>query len=82
MTLYIKQSGKNIVKVPEDVLDTMINLVRDLRYSDKLEKVPSVRASIGLFERAQGAAFAKGNDKVSLQDIKDRPSNKACFPPP
>lgn len=66
----IKAKGDNIVKVPEMVLDALVGFVRNLRESDKLEKVPSVRASLGLYERAQSNAFVRGANEASFDDVK------------
>jgi len=68
----VKQKGKKMdVFFPNDVLETAIEFVRTLRENKKLEKVPSVRASIGLYERAQANAFLKSKDKVSFEDVEE-----------
>ena len=45
--------------------------IRLLREDDKLEKKPSVRASIGLYERSQSNALLKGRKNVQFEDIKE-----------
>ena len=62
--------GKKIIEFPEKLLDLSITFIRELRESKDLEKVPSVRASLGLYERAQANAILKGRKKVNVQDIK------------
>ena len=63
--------GQNIAKVPADMLQLIVQYVRVLRDSDKLEKKPSVRASIGLYERSQTNALLNNRKTVTYQDIKD-----------
>ncbi len=48
-----------------------IRFVRSLRLDKNLERVPSVRASIGLVERASANARIAGRDAVRLSDIHD-----------
>ena len=68
----VREKGKKMdVLFPKDVLETAIDFVRVLRENKKLEKVPSVRASIGLYERAQANAFLKEKDAVSFEDVED-----------
>ncbi|MFW6046406.1 MAG: AAA family ATPase [Candidatus Woesearchaeota archaeon] len=59
------------VKFSEDILDLLIHFIRDLRNDVNLEKKPSVRASIGMYERMTSTAFISGRDKVNLNDMKD-----------
>ncbi|MGM5482857.1 MAG: AAA family ATPase [Nanobdellota archaeon] len=65
-----KQKGKELVKVPEKVLDGLVGFIRNLRESDKLEKVPSVRATLGLYERSQSNAFVRNAEVTSFDDVK------------
>ncbi len=57
------------VEFPENILGTTLSFVRDLRQNENLERVPSVRASIGLYERAQSNAFLSGRKKVIIEDV-------------
>lgn len=63
--------GKKLANVSDDLLTLIVYFVRLLRESEKLEKKPSVRASIGLYERSQSNALLKGRKNVEFQDIKD-----------
>lgn len=64
--------GKKIdVEFDSRLMDIMILFVRLLRESKDLEKKPSVRASLGLYERAQSNAALKGRRKVDFADIKE-----------
>ncbi len=56
---------------PEGLLAFAIGFVRRLRESKKLEKFPSVRASLGLYERAQSNALARGHRQVQEDDLRD-----------
>lgn len=66
----VKTSGKKITDYSEELLYNTIQFVRSLRESEKLAKHPSVRASIGLYERAQSNAFLQGRKTVSSLDIQ------------
>lgn len=68
----VKQKGKELgIPFPEDLLNLTILFVRLLRESKRLEKVPSVRASIGLYERAQSNALLKSRKLVDFNDVND-----------
>jgi magnesium chelatase subunit I len=58
------------VQVPNQILDTLIEIVRNTREHKDLIQGGSVRASIGLYEKAQASALLKGRKVVSLEDIK------------
>ncbi|MBN2457950.1 AAA family ATPase [Candidatus Woesearchaeota archaeon] len=63
--------GCNMVETPELIKEIIVGFIRELREEESLEKVPSVRATIGLYERAQANAYLNGNDVVSYPDLKD-----------
>jgi magnesium chelatase subunit I len=63
--------GESITKVTDEMLSLMVHFVRILRSDGKLEKKPSVRASLGLYERSQSNALLNGRKEVQFQDIKD-----------
>jgi len=65
------EKGKRLVKFSENLLQFAIYFVRLLREDENLDKKPSVRASLGLYERAQSNAYLKGNKEVSFEDIKE-----------
>ena len=67
----VKEKGKDLgAEFPDDLLTYCVSFVRELRENDKLEKVPSVRASLGLYERGQSIALLNGKEKVNLEDVK------------
>ncbi|MBI2124509.1 ATP-binding protein [Candidatus Woesearchaeota archaeon] len=66
----VLMKGRKLADVSEDMLALMTYFVRLLRQDEKLEKKPSVRASIGLYERAQSNALLEGRKSVEFNDIK------------
>ena len=67
----VSAKGKKITNVSDELLNLMIYFIRLLRSDEKLEKKPSVRASIGLYERTQSNAFLNGRKNVEFEDVKD-----------
>jgi len=68
----VKTKGKTLdVKFHENTLDLTLNFVRQLRENKNLERVPSVRASLGLYERAQSNAILRKGKNVTIEDVKD-----------
>ena len=60
--------GSNI-DFPDDILEKTLKFVRALRTNKDLEKVPSVRASIGLYERSIANAILRNAKKVEMRDV-------------
>ncbi|MBW3011673.1 hypothetical protein KY311_00665, partial [Candidatus Woesearchaeota archaeon] len=58
------------VQFPKDLLELMLDFVRTLRLSKDLERKPSVRASLGLYERAQSIAYLMKRKQVTFKDIE------------
>ncbi len=67
----VTSKGKRRVEFPEGLLTGCINFVRMLREDKDLEKVPSVRASLSLYEVAQSYAQLNNRNKVSLRDVQE-----------
>ena len=67
----VLMKGRKLANVNDELLHLMVYFVRLLREDEKLEKKPSVRASIGLYERAQSTALLKGRKNVQFGDVKD-----------
>ena len=59
------------VNFPRELLNTVIEFIHDLRKSKDLEKFPSVRASMGLYERAQANAFLNHRKDVIMDDVME-----------
>ncbi|MBI4453978.1 ATP-binding protein [Candidatus Woesearchaeota archaeon] len=70
--MIVKCKGVDLgVNFPENLLHYSVAFVHELRNNDNLEQKPSVRATLGLYERAQANAKIKGNKIVSFEDIKE-----------
>lgn len=67
----VLSKGKKMCDFPEDLLKRTIEYIRDLRHSKDLEKHPSVRATIGIYERSQSNAIVAGRTKVTGDDVED-----------
>ena len=67
----VVMKGKKIANVSDGMIDLMVFFIRLFRQDEKLEKKPSVRASIGLYERAQSNALLNNRKNVQFNDIKD-----------
>jgi len=66
----ILQKGIKLADVGDNMLGIIAFFVRLLREDSNLEKKPSVRASIGLYERAQSNALLNKRNYVVFDDIK------------
>ncbi len=65
-------NGKNLdVEFPDNLLNFCVDFVRNIRDNKNLEKTPSVRATLGLYERSQSIALLKNKDKVGYKDIEE-----------
>jgi len=65
------KSRKIDVKFSDNILAQLTTFVRLIRESEKLEKLPSVRAAIGLYERAQSNAMIAGRNNVEFSDVEE-----------
>ncbi|MEK6874401.1 MAG: ATP-binding protein [Nanoarchaeota archaeon] len=71
-TKIVLTKGKLLdIEFPVSLLAWAIMFVRELRESKDVEKKPSVRASIGLYERGQAHALLCGKKRVEHEDIQD-----------
>ena len=69
--IVIAKGEKLDVSFPDKLLTLTINFVRELREHKDILKKPSVRASLGIYERAQANAFLAKRKTVSAQDVAD-----------
>jgi MoxR-like ATPase len=67
--IVLAAGNKLEVDFPKKLLDLAVNFVRLLREHKDLLKKPSVRASLGLYERAQANAFLAKRKTVNADDI-------------
>ncbi len=63
--------GRKLTGFPEDLLAKTIAFIRNLRSSKDLEKHPSVRASLGIYERAQSNAYLDKRKEVNVNDVQE-----------
>lgn len=68
--VILDKHAKKLIEFPELLLTLIISYIRNLRADPNVEKKPSVRASIGIYERAQAYALVQGRTKVNIDDIK------------
>jgi len=66
----VTTKGTKLAEFPDTLLDFTINFVRTIRADENVEKKPSVRASLSLYERAQANALIRKANTVNFQDIK------------
>ena len=66
----VRAKGKNAIEFPADMFSLSIGFVRHIRENKQVEMAPSVRASIGLYERAQANALLASRKSVTLEDVK------------
>ncbi|HLG24740.1 MAG TPA: ATP-binding protein [Candidatus Nanoarchaeia archaeon] len=67
----VQSKGKTVIKMDDEILTLIVHFIRLLRNDEKIEKKPSVRATIGLYERAQSNALIKGKKSADFDDVKD-----------
>lgn len=61
--------GKSFVEFPEELIDLFLSFIHDLRRDEKLDRKPSVRASLGIYEKSQTLAIIDGKEKVELKHV-------------
>lgn len=63
--------GKNYgIKVSEGILDLIVEIVRSTREDERIERPAGVRATIGIYERAQTTALLAGRKEVEREDVE------------
>lgn len=71
-TRIVKDKSEKVpVEFPEELVSHVVAFVRTLRDKTKLSKMPSVRATMGIYERASAMAFVRKKATVDIQDIGD-----------
>ncbi|HLD43626.1 MAG TPA: AAA family ATPase [Candidatus Nanoarchaeia archaeon] len=74
----ILAKGKKLAEVSDKLLTLIAAFIHDLRDDANLQKKPSVRASLGLYERSQSNALLSGRKKVNLEDIEEAVISVLC----
>lgn len=67
----VLKSGKQMLTFPDNLLEACLKFIRNLRIDENIEKKPSVRASLGLYERAQTNAILSNRKSVTMKDIQE-----------
>jgi Mg-chelatase subunit ChlI len=68
----VRLKGKDLqVQFPDPLLHYCVSFVHELRQNENLEQKPSVRATLGLYERAQANAKLNKRTSVTFDDIKE-----------
>ncbi|MEM4260191.1 MAG: ATP-binding protein [Candidatus Woesearchaeota archaeon] len=67
----VEMKSKQIVNCPLELRNLIVKIVRNLRNDERLEKKPSVRATIGIYERSQSNALVNKRKTVTIDDIKE-----------
>jgi MoxR-like ATPase len=67
----VRKHGEKLCKVSDELLNLMVYFVRLLREDEKIEKKPSVRATLGLYERSQANAVLNNRKEANFGDLKD-----------
>ncbi|MEK6968532.1 MAG: ATP-binding protein [Nanoarchaeota archaeon] len=65
------EKGKKTTQFPDNLFEKTLIFIRGLRGHSQLEKYPSVRASLGVYERAQSLSQIRNHKTVELSDVKD-----------
>ncbi len=67
--------GKRLIDMKKKknvkIFNIIVSYTRSLRNSQKLERFPSVRATIGVYERAQANALIDGRTTMNIKDFKE-----------
>ncbi|VVB80802.1 Archaeal Lon protease [uncultured archaeon] len=67
----VLEKGQKLLAFDDDLLSLAILFVRTIREHKNILKKPSVRASIGIYERAQANAFLAKRKTVTIEDITE-----------
>lgn len=67
----VLERGENIVEMPNEPLEFLVNLVRKTRNDERIARPAGVRATLGLYERAQTTALLRNRKKVEMKDVLD-----------
>lgn len=68
--LIVKKHGKMLLPFPEKLLHFIISFIHSLRHDPGIEKKPSVRSTLGIYERAQSIAMIRKKKEVGIEDVK------------
>lgn len=66
----LEMQGQQLLPVPDGIKTMIVRFIHRLRRDERLEKKPSVRATLGLHDRAQTHAFLQGKKQVAFADVQ------------
>ncbi len=66
----VQESGISIAEFPKPLLHSVVEFVRSFREHEDILRKPSVRASIGIYERAQANSVLDNRKKVIQEDVE------------
>ena len=66
----IKSHGQKIIEVPSFIVETIVGFIHRLRNDENLQRKPSVRATLGLYDRAQTHALVDNKQRVGIEDLQ------------
>jgi magnesium chelatase subunit I len=69
--IMVDRGNKFDVAVDEKIVHFIAHFIQRVRGNDKVQRAPSVRATLGLYERAQANAMIQGKQKVSYKHVFD-----------
>jgi len=67
----VEKYGENLCKVKKELSHLMTYFVRLIREDDNVEKKPSVRATLNLYDRTQANALLAGRKEANFEDLKE-----------
>jgi Mg-chelatase subunit ChlI len=68
--ILLLKAKKFDVEFPDSLVHMIVMFIRNLRENDLIQRKPSVRATIGLYERSQANAIIAKRNKVIFDDVK------------
>ncbi len=69
--IVLGETEPSSAEFPTELFKGSVKFVRSLREDENLEKKPSVRGSIGIYERACATAELKEKEEVTLKDLEE-----------
>ncbi|MDK2849424.1 MAG: hypothetical protein PWP03_834 [Candidatus Woesearchaeota archaeon] len=65
----VMSKGKKLIDVKPEFVNIIVEFIRTLRNNENLDKKPSVRATLSLYERSQANALLNGRKEPTIEDI-------------
>lgn len=68
-TAILEEQGQKLATISPKIKSAIVGFIHRLRKDEHLEKKPSVRATLGLFDRSQTHAIIAGRKEVTFEDL-------------